>query len=108
MERENNGFLFNHDLPHENTLDRLGLELKDLDAGTRAKIRQIDDVFAKAMADGYVDEEEEKTLIALSYKVAEEIERDHGNNSSNNGTMAVFGGIMLLIGAAIGIKQLNR
>lgn len=109
MDREQNGYLLNHDLPHENTLDNLGLEIGDLNANLRAKIRRVDDLFQKAMADGYIDDEEERQLITESYKVAEEIQSEYDNSQNRSGdTLGIIGGIFLLVGAAIGIKQLTK
>ena len=109
MDRIQDGNQFNHDLPHEHLLDQLGIEIEDLNANLRAKIRRIDDLFAKAMADGYVDENEEKELISESYKVSLEIEKSHGSQTDNTtGALTIIGGIALLFGAAIGIKQLTK
>ena len=108
MDRTQDGFLFNHDLPHENTMDRLGLELKDLNAGLKGKIRRIDDLFAKAMQDGYVDDKEEEELIAESYKVSEEIEHVQNEQSNGNESLGILAGVLLLLGTAIGIKQWTK
>ena len=108
IEREEDGFLFNHDLPHENTMDRIGFELEDFDTGLRAKIRRIDDLFLKAMEDGYVDDKEEEELITLSYKVSEEIEKRNNEGANGGENLTIIGGLLLLLGAAIGIKQLSK
>lgn len=108
MDREQNGFIFNHDLPHENTMDDLGLELNDLSASLRAKVRQFDNLFAKALADGYVDDREEEELIAESYKISLLIEEEHKQSSDGASGLGILGGILLLFGAAIGIKELTK
>jgi len=108
MDRTQDEFLFNHDLPHENTMDRLELDLKDLNTGLKSKIRRIDDLFAKAMKDGYVDDKEEEELITESYKVSEEIERAQDEQSKGNEGLGILAGVLLLLGTAIGIKQITR
>lgn len=109
LDRIENDFLVNHDLPHENTLDELGLELSDLNAQLNAKIRSIDNLFEKALEDGYVDDKEEQELIASSYKVSEEIKDYYEKNISKNGNgLGLLAGVFLFFGAAIGIKQLTR
>ena len=110
MDRIQNGNQFNHDLPHEHMMDQLGLELTDLNANLTAKVRRIDDMFARAMADGFVDAQEEKELIQASYNLSLEIEQmAKFNKGSDNSAAAltIAGGLVLLIGAAIGIKQLR-
>lgn len=109
MDRIQNNAQFNHDLPHEHTMDLLGLELKDLNANLRGQARRIDDLLAKALEDGYVDDNEEKELIQLSYKLSLEIEKNYRNGTDNSAAaITILGGIGLLIGAAIGIKQLSK
>lgn len=106
LDRTQGDFLFNHDLPHENVMDRLGIELEDLDSSLRAKIGRIDDLYQNALKDG-IDEHEEKLLITESYKIAEEIETYfEKNNSNDSGGLSIIGGLLLLIGGAIGIKKL--
>lgn len=109
MKRIQNESQFNHDLPHEHTMDLLGLELEDLNANLRAKVRRIDDLLEKALSDGYVDEDEEKELIHKSYNLSIEIEKTYRNNNGNStAAITILGGLGLLIGAAIGIKQLSK
>lgn len=109
MDREQNGFNFNHDLPHEDKLDDLGLELDDLNASLRAKIRQFDNLFEKALEDGFVDDQEEQQLIAESYKISVAIEEEHKQSSKGSGNgLGILGGIFLVVGAAVGIKQLTK
>lgn len=102
-------YLFSHDLPHEHTLDELGLELSDLNAHLQADIRHIDDLFEKALKDGYVDEKEEQELITKSYKLAQKIEEFHANRSNGNSSgLGIIAGITFFTGAIIGIKQLTK
>lgn len=109
MDRIQQNSQFNHDLPHEHTMDLLGLELEDLNANLRGKVRRIDDLLAKALSDGYVDDNEEKELIQKSYKLSLEIESTYRNNTGNGtAVVTLLGGLGLIIGAAIGIKQLSK
>ena len=106
IDRIHDGLQFNHDLPHENTMDRLGIELEDLNASLKSKIRIIDDLFVKAMKDGYVDDKEEEELITKSYWISEEIERLY-SEQSNDG-LNIVAGLLLLLGTAIGLKQIIK
>ena len=87
-------------------MDNLGLEFKDLSASLQAKIRRLDNLFDKALSDGYVDDQEEEELIAESYKISLEIEEEQKSSSGNG--LGILGGILLLFGAAVGIKHLTK
>lgn len=109
MKREQDGQIYGHDLPHELLMDNLGIELSDLSAHLRAKIRLLDKTMERALKDGYVDEKEEQTIISQSYTISLEIEEQFKDRNNNSGTtVGIVAGIALLIGAAFGIKQLNQ
>lgn len=98
----------NHDMPHEVIMDRMGLDFTELNAEIQREIRLFDPVYKAALKDGYIDEQEEQQLITHSYKISKMIEQEHGKDSNGSMTVGVFSGILLAIGAAIGIKQLTK
>ena len=108
IEREEDGFLYNHELPHELKLDELGLDLKDLTTELRARIRILDNLYEKALDDGYIDDKEEDQLIAESYKISEAIDKAFNDGKGSGEALTVIGGLLLLIGSAIGLRQLSR
>lgn len=108
IDRKENGFLFNHELPHELKLDELGLDLKDLSTELRAQIRRLDDLYERALDDGYIDDNEEQELIAESYKISEAIDKKYNDGNGTGEALTVIGGILLLLGTAIGLRQLSN
>lgn len=108
IDRERGDFLFSHDLPHEHIMDQYQLELTDLNAALRTKIRLFDELFLKAMEDGYIDDTEEKELISESYKIAQIIQESYSDGSKGFEDVTAIGGLLLLIGTAIGLRQLIK
>jgi len=109
MNKKQNGYQLGHDLPHEHVLDNLNLSLDDLNARLRTEIRRVDDIYARFMVDGILDDSELKELITESYKVAVQIQAEYDKTqNANTSNVGIIGGILLVIGAAIGIKQLTK
>ena len=99
----------NHDMPHEHFMDRRGIEFSDLNASIQADIRNYDEVYQEALNDGYIDEEEEKELITISYKIAEQIREQFGEPSKGGGgLMGIFAGIGIAVATVFGINQIRN
>lgn len=67
----------NHDMPHEELMDKRGLNYKELSPKIQQKIRVFDIIYEEALRDGYIDEQEEQFLITASFKIAMLIEKEH-------------------------------
>ena len=104
-----NEFKHENDFPHEALLDRLGLDFSDMSAEIQRDIRNFDSQYMDAIIDGEINKQEEQELITTSYKIAENIKKDHGDGTDTSGkTLGILAGIVFVFGAAIGIKQLTK
>lgn len=72
----------NHDMPHEELMDEMGISYSELSKEIQQKIRAYDIVYEQALKDGYVDEDEEQFLITASFKIAMQIKKEHQSKSS--------------------------
>lgn len=72
----------NHDMPHEEVMDEMGISYSELSKEIQQKIRAYDIVYEQALKDGYVDEDEEQFLITASFKIAMQIKREYLPKSS--------------------------
>lgn len=99
---------FNHDMPHEALMDKLGLEIWDLSAGLQRRISLFNETFNRAMEDGYLNEQEEAELIVLAYGISEDIEKEHPQDETGITGVGIVAGALLAIGAFLGIRQLTK
>jgi hypothetical protein len=106
---EGDEWIRSHDMPHEHIMEQKDLVFDDLDESIQAMIRHYNNVFRKALNDGYIDEEEEKELITLSYKIAKKIKEQLGEPpKGSSGLMGVFAGIGIALGTVFGINQIRK
>lgn len=107
---EEDEWLRNHDMPHENVMDEYGIEFEDLSESIQSEIRQFDLEYEKALSDGYIDEREEHKLIIISYKIALRIKREHlpEQGGNMNGAIGLLAGIGITIAAIFGINKLSQ
>lgn len=99
----------NHDMPHEHFMDQRGIQFDDLSASIQAEIRHYDNVYQEALKDGYIDAEEEKELITISYKIAEQIRAQFGEpTTGGSGLLGIFAGIGLAAATIFGINQIRN
>ncbi len=78
----------NHDMPHEELMDEMGIDYKELSSEIQQKIRVFDIIYEEALRDGYIDENEEKFLISASFKIAMLIKRQHGQKNPESGNIS--------------------
>lgn len=99
---------FNHDMPHEALMDKRGLDVWDLSAGLQRQVSLFNETFNRAIEDGYINEQEENELIAISYKIAEAIQKEHPEDETGITGLGIFAGALLTIGALLGLRQLTK
>lgn len=99
----------NHDFPHEELMDELGLSITDLKTSLQRDIVTFDKKYMDAIIDGTITKLERQELITESYEIAKEIKKDHTGKSDNNGAVGgILAGIFLTLGAVLGIKQIAK
>lgn len=96
------------DMPHELVMDLKSLKYDDLSDNIQQSIDEFDTIYDRVLADGYVSEKEEQELLTKSYEIAKAIESEHGSASQGDTTTGVVVGILVGIGATIGLSQLFK
>ncbi|ASS50160.1 MAG: hypothetical protein A3D31_11370 [Candidatus Fluviicola riflensis] len=95
-------------MPHELVMDLKGLEYEDLSESIQKSIDEFATIFDRVLEDGYVDDQEEQELLTKSYAIAKAIESEHGSVSQGDTTTGVVVGVLVGIGATIGLSQLFK
>lgn len=98
-----------NDFPHEFLLDNLGVSITQLSASTQREIQNFDRMYMDAIIDGTITKQEKQELVTASYEIAKNIQKEVGDQSDKNAKVTgIFTGILLAIGAVIGIREITK
>jgi hypothetical protein len=96
------------DMPHETTMDRLRLNFDDLSAAVQREIRLFDIEYQSALQDGFLSDDEFRSLTTKSSEIAKkiEIERSGANADSDAGTGTAVAVVLVGVLAIFGLNKL--
>lgn len=92
-----------NDMPHEEFMDDHGINFNSLPKNITESIIAFDKVYEKALADGFVNEREEKEIILASHKITQQLKKEfekQNNKKENNGGSGLLG---FLLGITLGV-----
>lgn len=112
---EDFNFSFADDMPHEKYMDENAIEFSDLSSSIQDEIREFDNVLFRALEDGELSDEEYSELYHRSQGIIAQIknegndkDNDINDNSGKDHSGSILFGILLGIGAVIGIEKLIK
>jgi hypothetical protein len=96
-------------MPHEKLMDQKNLDFNDLSETIQEDVRNFDRQHDIAVKDGDITKEEHTALLAQSHEIAKKMRIEEGGNSTKKSSgSGIFFGLLIGIGATLGISKLLK